>query len=65
LSEAPLEMILTESDGPYVYRGMQLNPGMVPRLVSVISRVKKIGVEDLKLKLVENLSRLLGRAVTP
>ncbi len=65
LVEAPLDMILTESDGPYVYRGIRLDPSMIPALVSVISKVKGISTEDLKLRLIENLSRFLGRAITP
>ncbi len=65
LLEAPLDMMLTESDGPYIYRGIRLNPSMIPWLISVISKVKGINTRDLKTMFAENLSRFVGRAIVP
>ncbi|HID41960.1 MAG TPA: TatD family deoxyribonuclease, partial [Pyrodictium sp.] len=41
---APLSTMLTESDGPYEYRGMKLNPAMVREVVGVIASIK--GIEE-------------------
>ncbi len=40
LREAPLEIILTESDGPYNYKGRTLHPSMIPKLIDYIAKVK-------------------------
>lgn len=40
----PLSTMLTESDGPYEYRGMKLNPVMVREVVGVIASIK--GIEE-------------------
>ncbi|RUM47340.1 MAG: TatD family deoxyribonuclease [Hyperthermus sp.] len=42
--EAPLEIMLTESDAPYKYRGLHLSPTMVSRVVREIAAIK--GVEE-------------------
>ncbi len=47
LENAPIEMIVTESDGPYLYRGQNLTPEMIPELVDIISRVKEIDKKEV------------------
>ncbi len=59
LEEAELNMILTESDGPYRYRGLDLNPEMIRGLISFISKVKKIDEETLENIIASNFRRLI------
>jgi TatD DNase family protein len=58
LEEAPLDMILTESDGPYKYRGLSLRPDMVEDLVKLIAEVKGMPVEDIEEVIEFNFRRL-------
>jgi len=60
LENAELDMIITESDGPYNYRGLRLKPTMISDLMEFISNVK--GVDRISLeKIIErNFERLLG-----
>ena len=39
----PLDYIVTESDGPYNYRGLKLSPTMIPETIKLIAELK--GVE--------------------
>ncbi len=56
--EAPLDMILLESDGPYEYRGITLEPPMVREAASIVAEIKGISVEDLWDKVAYNFSKL-------
>lgn len=44
----PLGSMLTESDGPYEYRGIRLTPPMVKDAVSEIAKVKSIDAESIE-----------------
>lgn len=59
LEFAELDIILTESDGPYIYRGMNLNPLMVKDLVEEIADVKNVDQEDVEKIVEKNFSRFL------
>ena len=59
LEEAELNIILTESDGPYRYRGLDLKPEMIRDLIKFISEVKKIDEETLKNIIASNFRRLI------
>ena len=59
LRVAPLKAILTESDGPYNYRGTTLRPREVRKLVEIISKEK--GVGEVKEAVFRNLVRWLGK----
>lgn len=61
LEEAPLESLLTESDGPYRYRGLELGPRMVPEVVAAIAEVKNVDPEEVARVVEANLSRFLRR----
>ena len=43
--EAPLEAIVFESDGPYNYRGLRLDPRMIPEAQEIVARLKGVGVD--------------------
>lgn len=60
LEKAELEILLTESDGPYVYRGMSLNPLKIRDLLQTIAKVKDMPIEYLEKVIEENFRRFLG-----
>ena len=59
LEEAELNIILTESDGPYRYRGLDLKPEMIRDLIKFISEVKKVNEETLENIIASNFRRLI------
>lgn len=58
LEQAPMSIILTESDGPYEYRGKYLTPAEIPSLVAFIARVKQTTAKKVKQAIWENLLRI-------
>ena len=60
LEKAELEIILTESDGPYRYRGLFLTPGMMRDLVKMISEIKEVDVKEVEKAIQKNYERFLG-----
>lgn len=59
--QAPLEMMLTESDAPYEYRGMRLDPSMIPEVVEHIARIKGLEPEDVR----KNILQVFRKRVAP
>ncbi len=59
IEEAPLNIILLESDGPYDYRGLKLEPKLIPELLTLISEIKKIDVDMLLSRINENFKALI------
>ncbi|RLG75420.1 MAG: TatD family deoxyribonuclease [Thermoprotei archaeon] len=53
-----LEFLLTESDGPYNYRGLKLNPLMVKETVEYVSKVKKLSIGNVKKIIYDNFRKL-------
>jgi len=45
--EAPLDAIVFESDGPYEYRGLKLDPRMIPEAASIVAELKGVSVEEV------------------
>ncbi|AHC51570.1 TatD family hydrolase [Sulfolobus acidocaldarius SUSAZ] len=60
LEKAPLEIILTESDGGYEYRGKMLEPTDIPVALKVISKVKVVDEEELKRIIERNFKNAFG-----
>jgi len=58
--EAPLDTILLESDGPYEYRGITLEPPMVKDAASIVAEIKGMGIDDLWNTVSNNFSRLFN-----
>lgn len=52
-----LDNILSESDGPYKYRGMYLTPSLIPKLVSYIASLKGLNEFDVKKIIYDNLKK--------
>jgi len=59
LEYVKLDYILTESDGPYDYRGLKLTPKIIPDLLNIISTIKRVPENDIKWKVYENFRRYL------
>ncbi len=60
VEHAPLEMILTESDAPYKYRGMRLTPLMIPMVIREIAAIKGVSPDVVERVVARNASRLLS-----
>ncbi|GAB6947003.1 TatD family hydrolase [Vulcanisaeta sp. JCM 16161] len=58
--EAPLDMVLLESDGPYEYRGITLEPPMVKDAARIVAEIKGVSIEDLWDVVSNNFSRLFN-----
>ena len=58
LEAAPLEILLTESDGPYLYRGVNLSPELIPETLREIAAVKEIDVKEIVKIIYNNFRRL-------
>ncbi len=58
LKKAPISIILTESDGPYEYRGRKLGPSLIPWLVHTISIIKEVDHNKLLEILKNNVIRI-------
>lgn len=62
--EAPLSMIMTETDAPFVapnpYRGKRNSPCYVDKIVERIAELKGLSPEDTKTTLLTNVSRVFG-----
>lgn len=57
-SEAPLDVILLESDGPYEYRGLSLKPSMLGEAVSMIAEYRGISRDELIERIEYNFKRV-------
>ena len=60
----PLNMILTDTDAPYVapvpYRGQRNEPSYVKEIVKKIAEIKGLPEEDVAKAIVENAKRMFG-----
>lgn len=57
--QASLDIILTESDGPYRYRGRMLSPRLIPLTINILSRVKEMSEEEVVKVIQRNTERIL------
>ncbi|MEM3066170.1 MAG: TatD family hydrolase [Nitrososphaerota archaeon] len=55
-----IRSILTESDGPYVYRGVRLEPPMVENSLTVIAEARGMYREVVEERVAENFRKFLG-----
>jgi len=58
VEEAPLSILLTESDGPYQYRGIFLNPDLIPDTVREIAQIKNINEKTIREAIIHNSMKL-------
>ncbi|WFO75385.1 TatD family hydrolase [Desulfurococcaceae archaeon MEX13E-LK6-19] len=55
---APIEIILTESDAPYKYRGLEMTPELVIETVEYLSHVKNISITEVANIIEKNFRRI-------
>ncbi|RLE58211.1 MAG: TatD family deoxyribonuclease [Thermoprotei archaeon] len=58
VEHVPLDVILTESDGPYNYRGLLLKPDLVPSTIEAISKIKGVSAERVRETIYNNFKRV-------
>jgi TatD DNase family protein len=58
----PLDYMVTESDGPYNYKGLRLSPAMIPETINTIASLHNTTPQQAAEKLAENARKLLRRA---
>jgi len=56
---ADIKNIITESDGPYNYKGIILHPNMLKDLYKLISDIRKIDLEELSNIIQNNFARFI------
>jgi TatD DNase family protein len=54
-----IKNIITESDGPYNYKGIILHPDMLKDLYKLISNIRKINLEELSNIIQNNFARFI------
>lgn len=64
VKNAPLDMLLTETDAPYVtpapHRGKRNEPSYIPHIVGAIARIRGEGEEEVADALLQNARRVFG-----
>jgi len=64
VKNAPLDMLLSETDAPYVtpvpYRGKRNEPLYVQEVVRAISRIRGEGMEEVSAQIMANSRRIFG-----
>ena len=64
IKDLPLDMILTDTDSPYMapvpYRGKRNEPVYVAEIVKRIAEIKKLPEEEVAKAIVANAKRLFG-----
>ncbi len=60
---APLEVILTESDGPYKYRGMGLSPKLIPKVIEEIASLKGFPPKKVASTISDNFKRFMKHSM--
>ncbi len=58
---APLDIMVTESDGPYNYRGLNLGPELILGTIDMIAKIKNLDVDLVIEVICKNFMRILGR----
>lgn len=61
LRNAPLEILLTESDSPYEYRGLRLTPIMVKGALEVIAEVKGLNINEAEEIITDNFKKMSNK----
>jgi len=61
IEKASEEIILTESDGPYVYRSLRLDSTMIPQTLEIISKIKKLSIDEVSQIISSNYDRYMKK----
>jgi len=64
VKSCPLSMILSETDGPVVYRGLPIGtrttPLLIPKVVEKIAEIKGVRVDEVAERILENFERMFS-----
>lgn len=60
IEKASDESILTESDGPYVYRSIRLDPSMIRNTLGIISQIRKLSIDEVSQLISNNYERYIS-----
>ncbi len=60
IEKAPLNIIITESDGPYKYKSLQLNPFLIEKTIELISSIKGVEREYVARMIEFNAKKILN-----
>jgi len=60
IARAPVTSMLTESDSPYHYKGLEMRPDLVVETLEYIANVKGIELEEAKSIIYQNFTKLLN-----
>ncbi|MGC9103779.1 MAG: TatD family hydrolase [Candidatus Methanodesulfokora sp.] len=60
LRAAPVEILLTESDAPYVYRGIELKPEMIKDVIKIIAKEKSMLEAEVEGIVYKNAMKFIG-----
>ncbi len=58
LEYAPLNVIITESDAPYKYRGLEMSPELIKDTVKFLAEAKDMRMENVRASIYRNYLRL-------
>ncbi len=65
VAEAPLDIILVESDAPYEYRGMKMHPSMVFEVIKEIAMIKNLDLNETIELIKANSAKILKQLRIP
>ncbi len=60
IEKAPLKIMITESDGPYKYKSLQLNPFLIEKTIELISYIKGVEREYVVRMIEFNVNKILN-----
>ncbi len=58
LEYAPLDIIVTESDAPYKYRGLEMSPELIRETIEYLADLKGLSTESIRSTIYRNYLRL-------
>jgi len=61
VEETPLRLMVFESDGPYNYRGLKLNPLMIMDAMEEVAKIKNVSVTEVIHYAMINSEKVIGR----
>ncbi|MEM4718157.1 MAG: TatD family hydrolase [Desulfurococcaceae archaeon] len=53
--------IITESDAPYRYKGLELKPDLIKNTIEYLSRIKELNIEVVKKVVLSNFNKLFSK----
>lgn len=61
IEKADIKSIITESDAPYIYKGMELKPDLIKETIEYLSKIKELDINLVKKTILSNFNKLFSR----